>query len=119
MVHSCILNLVISVSAVRVARFMNSGHGSISSSSFRMIRFSRSSPFDVLLATSSVECSLGSLVFIFCVSRRGVPMTSRSIFRCVRLNVVRICFVNVQDVHAYRIVGVIVASKSRSRECRG
>jgi hypothetical protein len=117
-VHSCMFVLARCVSAIRVARLMKSGHGSSKSSSVNINSCSRSFVLEVLLATLSVDC-VRALASVGSVRRLGVPIISRSIRRCVRFSVMSIRFVSVQEAHAYIIVGVTVASKSRIRDCSG
>lgn len=126
-VHSGISNFLIVSLAMCVALLMKSGHGSVSSSSVIVISCCRSG-VDVLLATSSVESSgssaccggvAGCVVVVLGVLRRGVPIINRSMRRCVRCISSSKSFVNVQDVQPYIMVGVIVPSKSRSRDLSG
>ena len=133
-------NLSITVSAVLVARFMKSVHGSIVSSSVRLIRLLRSVAVSVLLTSSSSSLSLGCSVLVVVVGtevvvgvggvvvvvlaslwlcRRGVPITSRSIRLCVRCSCLSMSLVSIYDVHPYRIVGVTVLWKSCSRDFSG
>ena len=106
-------------SAIWVARLIKSGHGSSTSSSLSSTSCSKTVLLEMLLVTSSVE-GLLSLSLCWVVScRRGVPMISLIIRRWVRLSVIISCFVSVQEAHAYVIVGVTVASKSRNREYSG
>ena len=105
-------------STARVARRMNSGHGSSSSSLVSVIRFSR------LVAVVVLSSLLSSLVLSWvlcgsCDRRRGVLIINRSIRRCARLSAVSIFLLSVQDAQPYITVGVTVQSKSLMRDFSG
>ena len=109
-----------------VARLMKSGHGSSSSSSVSCMSGSRSI-WELVPAISSVLCvsllsavpsllEMRAVLSLLC-RRLGVPMMSLSMRRCADWSLVTSCFVRVQDVHPYNIVGVTVPSKSRNLGC--
>ena len=141
-VHSCMLSCLVVSSAIWVARLMNSGHGSCSSSLWVAMSCCRFVS-DVVLLTSSVDSSsevlaVGGVIVCCrcrccccscccgcgcacgcCCRRRGVPMINLSIRRWVLCSCVSMSFVIVIAALPYSIVGVIVPSNSFSLDFKG